>query len=150
MTALAPPRFPVLCFTRNLDVTPVTSASELGVCGPRTLREEKLLGMDIVDASGDSWRVSAISQVGYAPFSWRWLNPFLPRLRRIEYALEPGPKYSLHEVQERVLACIDAHPEYWREVSYDDADLIERKAAVRSTKAIADLHDVLGSDIFGD
>ncbi len=141
--------FPVLCFTRDGDIWAVRDAFELTTCGPQTLADGVQVGMDLVDACGHCWRVKSVRQVGYPPLSLRSFRLFGSRLRCIEHELETMSGLSLEEVQERVCAALDAYPEYWCELADKDTDLPQRKAEVRQTRSIADIHEVLGLDYFG-
>ncbi len=142
--------YPILCISKNDDLWAIRSQSELTTCGPVTLANGIRVGVDMVDADGTCWRVLSVKHVGYAPFTMRSLNPFLPALRVIEHEFEPMPRLSLGEVQERVCAALDAHPEYWCEWYNKDKILPERKGQIRSARSIADIHNLLDLDYFGD
>ena len=142
--------FPTLCFTKDGDVWAVRDEFELTTCGPQTLADGLQIGMDVVDTTGRCWRVKTVRHAGYPPLSRRSFRLFLPPLRRIEHEFEPMPGLSLRDAQDRVCASLEAFPEYWCELEDKDAVLPERKADVRRTRSIAEIHDVLGLDCFGE
>ncbi len=142
--------FPLLCFTKDGDVWAVRDEFELTTCGPQTLADGMQIGMDIVDAAGHCWRVKSVRHVGYPPLTWRSFRPFLARLRRIEHEFEVMPGLTLEETQDRVCTALEAFPEYWCELEDKDSVLPERKDDVRRTRSIAEIHDVLGLDWFGE
>ena len=142
--------YPLLCFTKDGDVWAVSDEFELTTCGPQTLASGLQVGMDLVDAAGHCWRVKSVRHIGYPPLSRRSFRPFLARLRRIEHEFESMPSLSLEEAQDRVCAALEAFPEYWCELEDKDTVLPERKADIRRTRSIAEIHDVLGLDSFGE
>ena len=55
---------------------------------------------------------------------------------------------SLAEVQERVCAAIQAHPDFWSDEGEQPNALSANLTKVRKTKTIAKIYDVLGLDTF--
>ena len=145
--------FPVLAFTTDRDVWRIENLDFLTTCGPRTLKNDLQLGMEIIDAEFDRWVVRSVRRIDRA-------EPFLPWLlgalmtgvpqSRIEHELERLPPTSFEAAQIRVCAAIEAHPLYW----CDDPDidreevLLPLLAKVRATRSIADIHRALGPDDF--
>ena len=142
--------FPVLCFTKDGDIWGVADEFELTTCGPRTLARGVQEGMELVDAAGQCWQVKSIRQVGYAPFSWRSFWLFQPRLSIIEHEFEPMTALSLEETQVRICKALDSHYEYWCSEAERTTRLLEMISEVRGARSIAEIHDVLGLDYFGD
>ena len=109
--------FPVLAFTTDRDVWRIENLDFLTTCGPRTLKNDLQLGMEIIDAEFDRWVVRSVRRIGRA-------EPFLPWLlgalmtgvpqSRIEHELERLPPTSFEAAQIRVCAAIEAHPLFRR------------------------------------
>jgi hypothetical protein len=140
-----PTRFPLLAFTEDDDLWSFHDNDELTTCGPLTLQDGMQQGMIVVDPAGNCWRVRSVERVGAAPFSWRLI--FQPRMARIRHEWEPQRPVSLQEVQERVCACVAAHPDYWFELDDTEA-LAQRQAEVRRAPSIEAIHSLFGLDNF--
>lgn len=140
--------FPVLGFTRDLDLWGFADLEALTACGPLTLKEDKLPGMELVDAEGRRWTVTSVRRVGPAKTGLAGLiEPLLyaKRTSRIEHELDALTPLTLAEVKARLVAGIEAFPDYWG----DDAEEVAgRVAEVRAVSTIAEVHSVLGLDDF--
>lgn len=143
-TAEAAFAFPVIGFTPNLDVWAFPNMNALTSCGPLTLKEDMARDMELVGADGRRWRVLSIRRLGRArPLLLTLVDALLSTPQsRIEHELHPMTPLSLAEVQDRVCAAIEAHPDYWAE------EIPVLLARTRSAKAIGDLPDLLGLDTF--
>lgn len=138
--------YPLIGFTTDSDVWGLPDLAVLRTCGPRTLKDGCQVGMELVDTQGSRWLVRSVQRTGRAG---SLLSQFLgPAQSRIEHELEPLEPISLTEVQSRVCEAMKAHPDYWCEDDELDTVLPARCAEVRATKAIADIHEVLGLDDF--
>jgi hypothetical protein len=141
-------QFPLLGFTTNVDIWGFEDLNALTVCGPDTLKKNMQDGMELIDAGGRRWRVRGARRLGP---TGSWIGRLFGRgLSRIEHDLEPLPSVSLGEVQVRAVAAMEAHPEYWCEDDERETVLVARIAEVRATKAIGEIHQVLGLDNFMD
>jgi hypothetical protein len=140
--------FPIICFTSDGDMWAFDSPFELMSSGPVTLSEGTQIGMEMVEATGRSWRVVSVKRSGYVPFTWSRI--FRPRLFKVVHQLEPGPILSLAEVQARVCASFDAFPDYWRDDTTDEGAIPARKAELLAVKSIADIHSIVGFDYFAE
>lgn len=140
--------FPVVCFTGDGDMWGFDTPFELMSSGPRTFADGTQIGMEMVEATGRSWRVVSVERSGYVPFTWS--RVFRQRLYRVIHQLEPGPTLSLAEVQARVCASFDAFPDYWRDDTTDETAIPARKAEVLAVKSIAEIHSIVGFDYFAE
>lgn len=144
-------RFPVLGFTPDLDVWGFPDLRGLTTCGPRTLKTDMQIDMELVDADGHRWIVRSVRRVGRAgslvSSLIRSLLTSVPQ-SRIEQELEAMAPLTRDETCARVCSSMEAHPEFWCEDDERQTVLPERLARVRAVKSIAEIHDVLGLDTF--
>lgn len=143
-------RFPVLGFTADLEIWGFPDLDRLTKCGPRTLRENLQIGMDLVDADGRRWRVRSVERTGRAG---SWLSRLLffifgPPQSRIEHDLEALPPLSLQETQQRACAAMEAHAENYFDGDDRETEFEPRLAEVKRTKSIADIYVLLQPDTF--
>jgi len=146
-TAQANLHFPVMAFTTDADIWGLPDLDRLTKCGPRTLKEGKQIGMEIIDSQGSRWNVREVRRVGRTGSLLMVLLTGVPQ-SRIEQELEILPTVSLEEIKARVVAAIEAHPDFWVAWGDDDAELPEILAGVRGTTSFAELYGKLGLDTF--
>lgn len=145
MRQAKPDRFPLLGITADDDLWGFHNSDELTTCGPLTLENDMQRNMIVIDPAGNCWRVRSIERVGPPPLSWRLI--FQPRMARIRHEWDALPSVSLKEVQERVCACVAAHPDYYFELADTEA-LAQRQAEVRNAASIEAIHALFGLDDF--
>lgn len=142
--------FPVLGFTPDREIWGFQDLDTLTSCGPRTLKDDMQIGMEIVDAEGSRWIVRSVQRIGRAQSLLRTLIASListPQ-SRIEHELDQLEPTTLGEVQTRTCASLRAFPQDWGADDENDPELARRMAEVRATTTIAAIHDVLGLDSF--
>lgn len=142
--------FPVLGFTPDREIWGFPDLDTLTSCGPRTLKDNTQIGMELIDARGQRWAVRSVRRTGRAGSLPRWLFASLlstPQFR-IEHELEPLEAVSLKEVQERACASLEAFPDDYCLDDERDTVLAPLMAKVRMTKSIGEIHDLLGLDSF--
>lgn len=104
----------------------------LTVCGPLTLMEAKLSGMELMDTEGRRWAVRSVRRMGPAKSGLaRLVEPLLygKRTSRIGHELSALTPLQLAEVKDRLGAGIEAFPDDWG----DDAEKVAgRWAEVRA------------------
>ncbi|WP_249778116.1 hypothetical protein [Phenylobacterium glaciei] len=150
-TAEAGFRFPVLGFTPEPEIWAFPDMDTLTSCGPRTLKDNMQLGMELVDADGRRWIVRSVTRIGRAE---SWLASVLSLLlyakmqSRIEHELEAVEPMSLDEVKARAYALLEAFPEDYGQYHESDNMLAPLLAEVRAAKDIASLPELLGLDSF--
>ena len=146
-TAEADFRFPVLGITTDVDVWGLPDLDALTTCGSRTLSEGLQIGMELIDTEGCRWVVRSVRRTGRAgSLLSRLLSS--PAQSRIEHELESLQPLSLAEIQGRVCAAMEAHPDFWCEEADQATVLPARLAEVRAVATIAGIHEVLGLDSF--
>lgn len=150
-TAEAGFHFPVLGFTPDLEIWGFQDLNTLTSCGPRTLKENMQIGMELVDSDGRRWIVRSVTRTGRAE---SWLAGIVSRLltgkpqSRIEHELEALEPLTLREVQARACASLEAFPEDYGQYDESDNVLPPLLAEVRATKDIGSLLPLLGLDSF--
>jgi hypothetical protein len=144
-------RLPVLGFTLDREIWGFSDIDTLTSCGPRTLKDNMQVGMELIDADGRRWIVRSVQRVGRARPLLPWLVSAIltgsPQ-SRIEHELEQLEIVTLGEVQARVCASLRAFPQDFGAEDENDPILEQRLAEVGDTRAISDIHDVLGLDSF--
>lgn len=150
-TAEADFHFPVLGFTPDREIWGFADLDTLTSCGPRTLKEDMQLGMELVDADGCRWVVRSVRKVGRARPPIRWLVSALltgtPQ-SRIEHELDQLEPISLGDAQDRACASLRAFPQDYGAEDENDPVFEQLIAGVRATRTIGSLLDVLGLDSF--
>lgn len=134
-------KFPMLGFTPDREMRGFPDLDRLTRCGPRTLKEDSQNGMELIDATGQRWRVLSIRRTGRAG---SWLSMFWifgPPQSRIEQELEPLPAVSLAEVQRRASASMESSriDYYGDEGGAEYASTLTKIGKTRSIRAIYDL-----------
>jgi len=141
--------FPILCFTTDGEVWSFQTQHQRMTCGHKTILSGLLLGMEMVDACGRSWRVLSVQKLGYEPFRLRHiLSGLYPRLLLIDQTLESLPSPDFPVVQERVCKHMDAFPGDFCDFPDDEEQLNARKAEIRATTNMTELNQALGVDAF--
>jgi hypothetical protein len=142
--------FPVLGFTPDQEIWGFQDLDTLTSCGPKTIRDDMQVGMELIDADGRRWRVRSIRRTGRAEPLARWLLSILlstPQ-SRIEHDLERLEPVSLAEVQDRTCASLNM---FSRDYCADDEreEILEPLLSqVRSAHDFASVHEGLGLDSF--
>jgi hypothetical protein len=142
-------RFPVLGFTKDLEIWGFQDLDRLTRCGPRTLRENTQAGMELIDSDERRWAVRSVRRTGRAGSLWSLLLPFGPPQSRIEHDLVAIDMVSLAEVRRRACAAMEAHAENYfdgdqeRETEYEPL-----LASVKEARSIAEIYELLQPDTF--
>jgi hypothetical protein len=142
--------FPVLGFTPDGEIWGFGDFNTLTSCGPRTLRDNMQIGMELIDSGGRRWSVTSVRRTGRAGPLWLWLSSHVistPQ-SRIEHELDELAPLSLPEIQERACASVEAtSSDYCAEDEREEV-LAPLLASVRSAKSVAEIHERLGLDSF--
>lgn len=141
-------RFPVLGFTKDLEIWGFQDRHRLTKCGPRTLKEGTQLGMELVDADGYRWMVLAVSRTGRAG---SFLSiPFIFGLpqSRIELELEQVEAISIEGARQRACAALEVHAENYYDGGEPDAEFESLLESVKCAPSIADIYELLQPDTF--
>ena len=141
-------RFPVLGFTADLEIWGFPDLDRLTKCGPRTLKEGKQVGMELVDADGRRWVVRSLRRTGRAGSLLSLPFIFGQPQSRIEQELEPMPPLRIDELRRRARAAMEAHAINYLEG--DDPDLEFRPLLTRvgKSRSVAEIYDLLQPDTF--
>ncbi|MDO8800641.1 hypothetical protein [Phenylobacterium sp.] len=142
--------FPVLGFTPDLEIWAFQDLNILTSCGPKALKDNMHVGMELVDAKGRRWIVRSATRTGRAEswFAWAISRLLSTPQSRVELELETLEPLSLREVQARVCASLEAFPEDYGQYDESDNVLAPLLAQVRATKDIGSLPELLGLDSF--
>ena len=141
--------FPVLGFTPDKEIWAFEDMETLTSCGPRTLKNNIQIGMELVDSDGRRWIVRSVTRLGRAySLSRSMLTLFLSAIiqSRIEEEIEPLEPLSLTEVKARVCAALEAFPEDFGQYLETDNELAPFLAQVRADPNIASIPKMLGLD----
>lgn len=144
-------RFPVLGFTPDREIWGFQDIDTLTSCGPRTLKDHMQIGMELIDADGRRWIVRSVRRTGRAGSFLSWLGSlvFLSTPQsRIEHELDALEPVSLADGQARACASLEAYPHDYCADDEMETVLAPLLAEVRRTKAIAEIHGLLGLDSF--
>jgi len=142
--------FPVLGISDDNDLWGFSDLRQLTTCGPRTLKENMQLGMELVDAGGRRWRVEGVRRMGRSKPLIPWLikSALSGPTYRIEQELAPMAPLTLDEVKERLASSMRAHPEFWCDDPESASELRARLEEVAKVRAFTSIHDLLGLDTF--
>ena len=139
-------QFPVLGISSDLDLWGFPDLRSLTTCGPLTLKDDMQRDLELVDTNGQRWIVRSVQRLGRTGSLLKALLTGKPQ-SKIEQDLDDQGALTLEQVQARVCASMEAHPEFWCD-DVDHAELPHRLAEVRATRRIAEIHEVLGLDTF--
>jgi len=140
--------FPVLGFTSDLHIWGFQDLDRLTRCGPRTLKEDTQIGMELVDADGCRWKVRSVRRTGRAGSLLSLLLPFGPPQSRIEHDLEPTEAVSIEDLRRRVCTAMEAHAEDYFEGDERETEFEPLLSAVRSASSTSEIYDLLQPDTF--
>lgn len=140
--------FPVLGFTSDLHIWGFRDLDRLTRCGPRTLKEDTQVGMELVDADCRRWMVRSVRRTGRAGSLFSLLLPFGPPQSRIEHDLEPMKAVSIDEVRHRASAAMEAHAEDYFEGDERETEFEPLHSAVQAASSIGELYELLQPDTF--
>lgn len=141
-------RFPVLGFTSDLNIWGFQDLDRLTRCGPRTLRDETQIGMELIDADRRRWKVRSVRRTGRAGSILSLLLPFGPPQSRIEHDLEDMETLSIDEVRRRVCAALEAHADNYFEGDERETDFEPLLSAVRAAGSVGEIYERLQPDTF--
>jgi hypothetical protein len=143
--------FPVLGFTPDREIWGFQDRDTLTSCGPRTLKDDMQVGMELVDADGRRWVVRSVRRVGRDKPLLSWLvSTHLTATpgSRIEHELDELPPLSLSEIKERACASVEATSRDYCADDEREEVLAPLLAKVRAAESVALIHDLLGLDSF--
>lgn len=141
-------RFPVLGFTGDLEIWGFQDLDRLTRCGPRTLKEDIQVGMELVDADLRRWRVLAVRRTGRAGSFLSLLLPFGPPQSRIEHDLQPMEAISIEEARRLTCRAMEAHAENYFEGDDRKTEFEPLLAKVKRARSIAGIYEILQPDTF--
>lgn len=142
--------FPLLGIGSDNDLWGFSDLRQLTTCGPRTIKEDMQIGLELIDCGGQRWRVKQLRQIGRdgsLPIWWLKSLVSTPQFR-VEQELQPLDPLNLNQTIDRVCAAMRAHPEFWCDDYEGGPELDARIAEVRSAVSISAIHEVLGLDTF--
>ena len=143
--------FPVLAFMPDNEVWGFKDINTLTSCGPRTLKDNSQVGLELIDARGHRWIVRSFRRVGPAESFVRSVFTALLTARpqsRIEHELEAVEPVVLAQVQDRACASLEAFAQDYCLEDERDTVLAALIADVKLTKQIAEIYELLGPDTF--
>lgn len=140
--------FPVLGFTLDLQIWGFQDLDRLTKCGPRTLKNDTQIGMELIDADCRRWKVRSVRRTGRAGSFFSLLLPFGPPQSRIEHDLEPMKAVAFEEVRRRVCMAMEAHDEDYFQGDERETEFEPLLSAVRAACAVGEVYDVLQPDTF--
>jgi hypothetical protein len=150
-TATANMHFPVLGFTPDREIWGFQDLDTLTSCGPRTLKDDMQVGMELVDSDGRRWVVRSIRRLGRDRPLLRWLASTLltgvPG-SRIEQELDELSPLSLPEIKERACGSVEATSMDYCADDEREEVLVPLLAQVRAAESVARIHELLGLDSF--
>lgn len=149
-TADAKFQFPVLGFTPDREIWGFQNLGTLTSCGPRTLKDNMQVGMELIDSDGRRWIVRSVRRTGRGKPLLPWLISFIlstPQ-SRVEHELDELESVSLAEVQDRACASLEAFPDDYCADDQREEILEPLLAQVRSAESIARIYELLGLDSF--
>lgn len=149
-TAEAKFHFPVLGFTPDKEIWGFQDLDTLTSCGPKTLKDNMQVGMELIDADGRQWVVRSVRRTGRGEPLLPWLVSFIlstPQ-SRVEHELDELQSVSLAEAQDRACASVEATSSDYCADDEREEILEPLLAQVRSAKSIARIYELLGLDSF--
>lgn len=149
-TAEANFHFPVLGFTPDKEIWGFEDLNSLTSCGPRTLKDNMQLGMELIDADGKRWVVRSVRRIGRAESLLRTLIDAVLTASpqsRIEQELDELTPVSFAEIRDR--ACVSMEKNWECYCHFNEREEFEpRLAEVRSAKSVAQIFELMGLDSF--
>ncbi len=144
--------FPVLGFTPDGEIWGFADLPTLTSCGPRTLKDDLQLGMELIDGRGRRCKVRFVRRVGRGKPLLPWLVSFLVSTpqSRIEHDLEEIAPVTLAQIKDRACASVEAFSQDYCADDQREAVLEPLLAQVRSATSVGQIHDALGLDSFMD
>jgi hypothetical protein len=140
-------RFPVLGFTADREIWGFPDLDRLTKCGPRTLKEDAQIGMEMIDADGRRWKVLSVRRIGRAGSALSLIWGFGPAQSRIEHELAPLPPVSLAEVQHKSQEAFASQQiDYYGDEGQEEYRSTRRK--IGRTRSIGEIYDLLQPDTF--
>lgn len=140
--------FPVLGFTSDLNIWGFQDMDRLTRCGPRTLKEDTQIGMELVDSDGCRWKVRSVRRTGRAGSLFSLLLPFGPPQSRIEHDLESMEAVPIEEVHRRVCAALLAHAEDYFEGDDRETEFEPLLSAAQAAGSVREIYELLQPDTF--
>jgi hypothetical protein len=147
-TAEAGFHFPVLAFTSDLEIWGFQDLDRLTKCGPRTLKEGIQIGMELVDADLQRWRVLAVRRTGRAGSLLSLFLPFGPTQARIEHELQAMEAISIEDARLRAIRAMEAHISDYLDGDDREAEFEPLLASVKRARSIEEIFDLLQPDTF--
>jgi hypothetical protein len=139
--------FPVLGFTPDRENWGFPDLNRLTKCGP-TLKENKQVGMELIDADRRRWRVVAIRRTGRAGSILSLVPGFGPPQFRIEQDLEELPPVSLAEARRMARESVETFRSDYTGFEGDEAEFSLLLEKVDQASSIAELYAVIQPDTF--
>jgi hypothetical protein len=144
-------RFPILGFTPDKDIWGFPDLNRLTSSGPRSLKENRHIGLELIDADGRRWVVRAVSCTGRAGPLLPWIIGTLLSATpqsRVELELEPLTPVTLSEMQSRACASLEAFPDYYCEDDERETVLEPLLTKIKATTDIGQVYELLQPDTF--
>jgi len=141
-------RFPVLGFTTDREIWGFPDLDRLTKCGPRTLKEDKQMGMELVDAEGRRWLVQSVNRTGRTGSLFSRIPLLGLPQSRIEQELEPMAPLSLDEVRGRARTAMETHSVNYLEGDDPEIEFKPLLKKVGKARSVAEIYDLLLPDTF--
>jgi len=109
--------FPILGFDMQGRIDGFRNRGEFTLCGSIGMNRNSHAGMTIFDASGRTFIVDKVRDLGIIDAGFRKLIRILLRyhVHRIAHDLTEAPPIPLAHLKERVCQSIASHPDDWRD-----------------------------------
>lgn len=142
--------FPVLGFTPDHEIWGFADLATLTSCGPRTLKENLQVGMEIIDGDGRRFVVRSIRRTGRGEPLALWLisHVLSTPQSRIEQELDELPPLTLAEIKDRACVSVEAFSQDYGADDERETILEPLLAQVRSAASVGQIHELLGLDSF--
>ncbi len=141
-------RFPVLGFTADHEIWGFQDLDRLTKCGPRALKQNIQLGMELVDADGRRWMVRSVRRTGRAGSFLSRLLIFGPPQSRIEHELEMLAPLSIEDVRRRACVAMETHAINYLEGDDPEVEFKPLLAKVAKARSVQEIYDLLQPDTF--
>lgn len=143
-------QFPLLGFTPDRDMWGFQDLNTLTSCGPQSVKDNRQVGMELIDSSYRRWIVRSLTRTGRAgPFLvWLIMGLLSTRQSRIELELEEIEPVSLSYAQSKAVAGLEAFPEFYCADDEREEVLEPLIAQVKAASSVAEIFELLGLDSF--
>jgi hypothetical protein len=142
--------FPVFGFTPDREIWGFADMDTFTSCGPLTLKENKEIGMEVIDSLLNRWVVRSVRPLGRAEPLWKWVisRVLSTPQTRIEHDLEVLSPVSLDEAKARLILGLETFPSDYCKDDEHETVLHPLMAKVQSIGRLSEALELLGLDSF--